>query len=402
MSKRLKNYPDPTIIMEKYGADALRLYMINSPVVRGEPLRFKESGVKEIVAKVLLPLWNSYKFFDAQVALLKKLADADFIWNPKLESSNSNVMDKWILASCQSLLKYVNEEMAGYRLYTVIPRLLRLLDDTTNYYIRFNRRRLKGEDGTKDTLHALNTLFEVLYTLCRGLAPFTPFLTDTLYLKLLSFIPKEFQAKDPRSVHFLPYPDVRQELFNPEVERQVQRMQNVIELARICRERRNIALRTPLKELVVIHHNPQYLQDVESLGSYIKEELNIRDLVLSSDEKKYNVQYSLTADWPVLGKRLKKDMPRVKKALNDVTSEQAYGYVQNKEITVDGVYLREGDLVVRRGLGDASAKNFELNTDNEVLIILDAEIYPGLAEEGVARAILNRVQQLRKKAGLVS
>jgi isoleucyl-tRNA synthetase len=113
MSKRLKNYPDPSIIMSKYGSDALRLYLINSPVVRAEPLRFKESGVKEVVAKVLLPLWNSYKFFEGQVALLKKIEQVDFVFNPASEATNTNVMDRWILASCQSLLQFVNAEMKG-------------------------------------------------------------------------------------------------------------------------------------------------------------------------------------------------------------------------------------------------------------------------------------------------
>jgi isoleucyl-tRNA synthetase len=113
MSKRLKNYPDPAIVMDKYGSDALRLYLINSPVVRAEPLRFKESGVKEVVAKVLLPLWNSYKFFEGQVALLKKIENVDYCFDPAAEATNTNVMDRWILASCQSLLKFVNQEMAG-------------------------------------------------------------------------------------------------------------------------------------------------------------------------------------------------------------------------------------------------------------------------------------------------
>ncbi len=113
MSKRLKNYPDPGIVMSKYGSDALRLYLINSPVVRAEPLRFKETGVKEVVQRVLLPLWNSYKFFEGQVTLLKKVADVDYVFDPNMEKTNTNVMDKWILASCQSLLQFVNEEMKG-------------------------------------------------------------------------------------------------------------------------------------------------------------------------------------------------------------------------------------------------------------------------------------------------
>lgn len=178
-------------------------------------------------------------------------------------------------------------------------------------------------------------------------------------------------------------------------------MQRVIELARVSRERRSLGLKTPLKTLVIIHHDPQYLDDVKSLENYITEELNVRDLVLSGEEANYNVQLSVTADWPVLGKKLRKDMARVKAALPSLTSEQVQEYLQNKEILVDGIRLEEGDLVVRRGLReDATSKNLEINSDNEVLTILDSEIHPELAQEGLAREIINRVQRLRKKAGL--
>lgn len=276
-----------------------------------------------------------------------------------------------------------------------------LIDNTTNWYIRFNRKRLKGELGLEDTKHALNTLFEVLFTLTRGLAPFTPFITDSIYQRLLPHIPKSLQGEDSRSVHFLPFPDVREELFDEAIERRVGRMQRVIELARVSRERRTVGLKTPLKTLIVIHPDPTYLEDVRSLEGYITEELNIRDLVLSSDEAKYNVQYSVGADWPVLGKKLKKEVQKVKKALPELTSEQVREFVVKKTINVAGIELEQGDLLVKRGLkDDESSKNLETNTDDDVLIILDAELYPELADEGLAREIINRVQRLRKKAGL--
>ena len=235
----------------------------------------------------------------------------------------------------------------------------------------------------------------------KGLAPFTPFITDNIYQRLLPHIPENLRGEDSRSVHFLPFPDVREELFDAAIERRVGRMQRVIELARVSRERRTVGLKTPLKTLVVIHADPVYLEDVKSLESYICEELNIRDLVLSSDEAKYNVQYSVTADWPVLGKKLKKDVQKVKKALPGLTSEQVHQFVLDKKMTVDGIVLEEGDLLVKRGLkDDASSKNLETNTDEDVLIILDAALYPELADEGLSREIINRVQRLRKKAGL--
>lgn len=402
MSKRLKNYPDPMVIMERYGSDALRLYLINSPVVRAEPLRFKESGVKEIVAKVLLPLWNSYRFFNDQVLLLKKVEDIDFIFDPTAGSTNENVMDKWILASCQSLLKFVNAEMAAYRLYTVVPRLLGLIDNTTNWYIRFNRRRLKGEFGIEDTKHALNSLFEILYTLVRALAPFIPFLTDNIYLQIAPYLPKSLQAEDTRSVHFLAFPEVREELFDEDVERRVGRMQRVIELGRVSRERKTIGLKQPLKTLIVVHPNKQYLDDVRSLETEICEELNIHELILSLDEGKYNVNYRVDADWPSLGKKLKKDAQKVKKALPSLSSEDVRRFVQEKRIIVEGIALLEEDLIVKRVLKeDESSKTLETNTDNDVLTILDAAIYPDLAKEGLAREVINRVQQLRKRAKLV-
>jgi isoleucyl-tRNA synthetase len=202
-------------------------------------------------------------------------------------------------------------------------------------------------------------------------------------------------------VHFLAFPDVREELFDAEIERRVGRMQRVIELARVSRERRTVGLKTPLKTLIVIHADPVYLEDVRSLEGYITEELNIRDLVLSSDEAKYNVQYNVSADWPVLGKKLKKDVQKVKKALPGLSSTQVHQFVLEKPMVVDGITLEQGDLVVKRGLKeDDSSKNLETNTDDDVLTILDAELYPELADEGLAREIINRVQRLRKKAGL--
>lgn len=178
MSKRLKNYPDPNVVMESYGADVLRLYLINSPVVRAEPLRFKEEGVKDLIARVFLPWYNSYRFFFNQCALLKQDYDLDFTYDPEAKIMSTNDMDLWVLASTQSLIAFVKTEMAAYRLYTVVPQLLALIDDLTNLYIRFNRKRLKGDYGKEDAIVAMTTLYEVLLTLSRMMAPFTPFLSE--------------------------------------------------------------------------------------------------------------------------------------------------------------------------------------------------------------------------------
>jgi len=311
-------------------------------------------------------------------------------------------MDRWILARCQSLIRLVREEMAAYRLYTIIPRLLDLVDELTNWYIRFNRKRLKGEDRTEDTVAALNTLFETLFTLCRTMSSYTPFLTENIYQSLRPFIPEDPAAGDTRSVHFLSFPEVKEEYFDVEIERQVQRMQAVIDLTRNIRERTSISLKTPLKELLIFHPDGQYLLDVKSLQRYIQSELNVRDVVFTSDETLSGVRYRAVADWSVLGRKLRKDLGRVKNALPNVSSDDVKAYTKSGKLSVDGIELVAGDLTVHRyiELPTAADSQYATHTDNDVVVRLDIKAHPELMNEWLAREVMNRIQKLRKKAGL--
>ena len=403
MSKRLKNYPDPINVIDAYGADALRLYMINSPVVRAETLRFSETGVKEVVSKVMLPLWNSYQFLQGQVALLKKSQGVDFNFNPNIDVlQHGSVMDQWIQVRCQSLLKFVDQEMAAYRLYTVVPALLEMIENLTNWYIRLNRRRLKGESGIQSCITGLNTLYEILFILVRALAPFTPFIADHLYLLLATHLPESLTKtyQDTRSVHFLPYPSFSPKLLDPVIERKVKRMQTVISLARTSRERKTISLKTPLKRLIILHSDPEYLSDLRSLDYYIRDEVNVQHVEISSDESRYEVQYTCSADWPTLGKKLRKDAQKVKKLLPELKTEQVKGFVKDGKICIGGIDLTSDDLIVKRDVLNSEGKNIVTNSDDDVLTILDLTLNSDLMQDGLAREIINRVQRLRKKAGL--
>lgn len=412
MSKSLKNYPNPNLILDLYGADPLRLFLINSPVVRGENLRFREAGVKEVVSRVMLPWLNSYRFFLGQVALLKKVSGIVFEYDPTAKLSE-NVMDRWVLARCQGLIKYVRTEMEAYRLYTVVPQMLDLVDELTNWYIRFNRRRLKGENGPEDAVVALNTLFETLFTLCRTLSSFTPFLTENIYQGLRTYFPKGNSdlgyGKDLRSIHFLRFPDVRAEYFDPVIIRQVKHMQTVINLGRTIRERKTISLKTPLKELVVFHTDPEYHEDVKKLQNYVEDELNVHQITYTSDEAACGVMYKAGADWAVLGRRLKKDLAKVKRGLETTTSDQLKSYLETSKMIIEGIEIGPGDLTVSRYVEKSShisedqpgAPAYENNTDEDVVILLDCKLRPELESEGFARELMNRIQRLRKKAGAV-
>lgn len=237
-----------------------------------------------------------------------------------------------------------------------------------------------------------------------------PFLTDHIYQHLARYLSPQVLSlyPDTRSVHFLSFPEVREDLLNAEIERRVARMQKVIELARTARERCRIGLKTPLQTLVVLG-DPSYLEDIGSLEVYVRDELNVRKLILTSDEEQYNVRLRAVVEWPRLGKKLKKDAQLVRKALPALTNEDLRRYLSDKYITIAGIRLDEDDLTVVRGLDEqdngelqsAYGPKWEPSSDNYVIVLLDSMLYPELMDEGLARELINRIQRLRKKAGLV-
>ena len=182
-------------------------------------------------------------------------------------------------------------------------------------------------------------------------------------------------------------------------------MQAVIELTRNVRERHNLSLKTPLQELLVFHADPQYLEDVKELQRYVQSELNVRDIVFTSDETAAGVKYRAVADWAVLGRKLRKDLGKVKNALPSVSSDDVRKYVETGKLTVAGIELVTGDLAVQRYIelpeqqGGGPAQ-YATNTDNEVVVRLDITVHPELQTEYLAREFINRVQKLRKRAGL--
>lgn len=160
-------------------------------------------------------------------------------------------------------------------------------------------------------------------------------------------------------------------------------------------------MQTPLRELIIYHSDEQYLSDVKSLQRYVEQELNVRDIVFTSDEVRAGVRYRAVADWPVLGRKLRKDLARVKKALPDITSDAVKEYMKSGKLMVDGIELVAGDLAVQRYAElDASQGHYGTHTDNDVVILLDIQVHPELKGEWLSRELINRVQKLRKKAGL--
>ena len=344
MSKRLKNYPDPNLVISKYGADALRMYLINSPVVRAESLKFKEEGVLGVVKEVFLPWYNAFRFFVQNVERWEggggSGASRKFAPTPDKVKATTNPTDIWILAATQDLIKFVHGEMKAYRLYTVMPALVKYVTQLTNWYVRLNRDRLKGlegEDSDSEAETGLQVLYDVLLDVTIIMGPFTPFITEFFYQHLRKLQPSYAEAANgggtsnppmpgkSDSVHFLRLPEYDESRLNEGAVKAMEALQGIVEQGRNAREKRNISLRTPVKTVNAILRNPSEVVVKAITGplkKYILSELNAWDFQVIPKEQEHDwVTLSLTPNFTVLGKKLGKKMKVVSKAVQNTKHE---------------------------------------------------------------------------------
>ena len=384
MSKRLRNYTPPDDLMEKYGADALRLYLINSGLVRGEEQRFADSGVRDMTRRALLPWYNAFSF-------LRTYAEIDQ-WAPdKGLHFGENVLDQWLMSRLQTLKANVGTEMEAYRLYNVVPQLFTFIEELTNWYIRLNRSRYWGENITADKISAYSTLYTVLVELSQVMAPFAPFLSEHLYRCLASLAGS---APSPESVHLCDYPKAEAQLVKPELERAVDRMQQVILLGRQKREEVKIGLRTPLNKLVIINRDESLLDEMRQLDDYLKDELNVREIDYSADEASY-IELIAKPNFPLLGKRLGKRMKEFQQAIAALSVEDIAQLQADGQLEVNGEIFNVDEIEV---LQQARAGTNTVS-NSKIAVDLDCELTPDLVRGGYAREMVNRIQRARKDLG---
>lgn len=411
MSKRKKNYPDSTEVMASYSADALRLYLITSPAVRAENLKFREEGVKDVLKDVIIPWYNAYRFFTQNVHVFEQETNSIFVPQDLLTFRPQNILDKWILSFTQSLIKFVKKEMAIYHLYTVVPKLVKFVENLTNWYVRVNRLRLKNSYGESESKAALSTLYHVLLAMVRLMAPFTPFITEILFQNLKNLLP-DLNAKENESVHFQAIPNVVEDHIDEAIERKVHTMQRVIELARVIRDRKTLPLKYPLAEIVVISRDKIVETDLKDLESYVLSELNVKKLVLTDDKEKYGIKIKAEADIRSLGARLKGESRKVIEAIKALDELSLQEYQNDPDnFTISGHKLVEGELKLvylfetsgdrNTQKSDSIPSRYEAHSDGNVVVLLDVLPDQSMLDEGLAREFVNRIQKLRKKGNLV-
>ena len=383
MSKSLRNYSPPDDLMETYGADALRLYLINSGLVKAEEQRFADSGVKDMVRRALLPWLNAYKFLNTYTQIDN--------WQPDDSRTDStNIMDQWILSRLESLKATIATEMESYRLYNVVPALFDFIEDLTNWYIRLNRSRFWAEGDVPDKFSAYQTLYNTLYELSLSMAPFAPFLSETIYQSL-----RDLSNSDlPGSVHLCPYPESNNHRIKPLLEQAVTRMQHIILLGRQKRNQEKVKTKYPVGKLTVVHRDLELLEEIARLEGYLRDELNARVVDYSTEESRYIHLYA-KPNSPVLGKRLGKDFKTFKTLIEGLGSSTIEQFQNSESIELEGQSFQQDDILVfREAMAGTNAVS-----DRFISIDMDCTLNDELVSEGLAREVVNRIQKSRKDSG---
>jgi isoleucyl-tRNA synthetase len=386
MSKRLKNYPDPTDLLDTYGADALRLYMIHSPVVRAENLRFSENGVKQVLRDLLIPWWNAFSFFVTY-------ANVDGWHEERLHRPDSpHELDRWIVSSLETLVRDVTAAMDDYDLQRSVRPFVRFVEELTNWYIRRSRRRFWKSQDDADKRHAYRTLRYVLVQLCKVAAPFTPFVSEAIYRAL--------RGRDmPESVHLCDFPEADTAARDEELERRMALVQRVVGLGRQLRTDHDLKVRQPLARLHVVSADPEIRRQVEGFADLVAEELNVKAIAYDADESAL-AHIQVKPDFRQLGPRFGARMKAVAAAVAVLPAATAArlagGQAATFEVEGKAVTLQASEVVVQR----TPREGLVVAAGESVLVAIETALTPELLREGLAREFVSKVQGLRKDAGL--
>jgi isoleucyl-tRNA synthetase len=383
MSKRLKNYPEPGIVIEKFGADAVRLFLISSPAVRADDLRFSERGVEVVLRQVLIPLWNAYTFLVTYARIYQ--------WKPaKSFEKPSALIDQWILSKLHKLIFDVEKGMDAYDLSLAVEPFVAFIDELTNWYIRRSRTRFWSDIDSQDRRQAFETLYTVLIELSKIAAPFIPFIAESIYQNL--------KGDGVESVHLSDFPSYDTSLRDFVLEKGMDYVQKVVSLGHALRKENKIKVRQPLSKVYLASSDEELLKFLNEHQNLVLEELNVKEAICLSDETSF-VTLVAKANFRVLGKKAGKLMKSAVEKINQLKREELAEFLdkQTLKIEVEGetIVLTQDDLVIDRIVKEGvSADHIDLIT-----IALDTTLNESLILEGIARELKNKINTMRKDQG---
>ncbi len=390
MSKRKKNYPDPQHIMESCGADALRLFMLGSQVVRGEDLKFSEEGVKDVIRSVMLPIWNSYSFF---VTYANVDGWTPPVGGPALPEKLQNPLDRWILSSLSQMIEEIRTEMDACQLQKAANRFEKFVEDLTNWYIRRSRRRFWKSQNDGDKQDAYATLYYVLVNFAKTAAPFIPFVTEEIYRNLRT-------ESMPESVHLCDYPEADSSRRDEYLEKQMESTMKAVSLGRFLRTQHSLKVRQPLKKAVIVVHDEEVRKMLSETNDIISEELNVKEIVFSENEDQL-VKRSAKANFKQLGPKLGPKMKEAAGAIATLTSQDIGELLKgsSRKLTLASgteIEITAADLDIRR----EEKEGMTVATEGGITLALDTVLSPELVKEGNAREFVSKLQNMRRDMDL--
>ena len=385
MSKSERNFSDPKDIINKFGADALRMFLMNSAVVRGEDLKYSDDGIKDVLKGFIIPFWNAYSFF-VTYANIDNFTPGNNSDNP------DNPLDRWIISESESLISEVTLQLDKNDLSKGIGSIIKFIDSLNNWYIRRSRRRFWRSENDVDKIQAYDTLYSVLMNIIHVAAPFIPFLTEEIYQNLRT-------ENMPESIHLCDYPSADNSKRDLELEKKMEITRQAVSMGRSLRSIHSLKIRQPLKSIYIVTRDSKERAALREMEDIIIEELNVKKVVYRENEEDL-VEYKAKANFKVLGRVLGKNMKaaaikiealsmtEIQSILDGATLQMSYG---------DGEFtLTEEGIAIQR----IEKENLKVLNEGSLTIGLDSEITEELLQEGTVRDIVRSVQNLRKEREL--
>ncbi|MEI6100822.1 MAG: DUF5915 domain-containing protein, partial [Eubacteriales bacterium] len=383
MSKHKGNVVDPWSVLDKQGADAVRWYFYSGSAP-WLPSRFYDEAVSDAQRKFMGTLWNTYAFYILY-------AEIDQFDPTKHTLQSDHIMDKWILSRLNSLVAAVTDHLDNYRIVEPARELNKFVDELSNWYVRRCRERFWGSGMEEDKKNAFMTLYTVLETLTRTVAPFVPFMAENIYQNLVRTVDKNA----PESVHMCEFPKADSSMIDKKMESDMDVVLNVAQMGRACRNTANIKNRQPLSKI--------YLSGVDKLPDefldVIRGELNVKEVELGAAAEEF-ISYNIKPQLKTIGPKYGKLLNKIREHLQNVdgiavVSTIRGGGVYTFEVDGSTVELAEQDLLIE----PTQKPGYMVETSEQYAVILDTTLTPELIEEGYVREIVSKVQTMRKEAG---
>jgi len=389
MSKRLGNAVDPFETIEKYGADATRWYMIAN-AAPWDNLKFDVEGIGEVQRKLFGTLYNTYGFF----ALYANVDGFVVDLNNTVNVSNRSELDRWILSKLNSLVKDVTEQYETFEPHKAARYIEEFVDEhLSNWYIRLSRRRFWKGDMSDDKKAAYETLFECLNTLSQLMSPIAPFFADWLYQNLNDV------SGDVNSVHLTNYPKVDLSIIDGSLEKRMEMAQKISSMILSIRKKENLRVRQPLQKIRIPILDNEFRQHVEAVKDIILAEVNVKELEFVTEEEAHIVK-NLKLNFKTLGAKCGKHMKTVQAFAKDNGETIIAGIEKTGQFKMNV----EGEEIVLEGedveIIPVDIPGWKVANSGQITVALDVTLSESLKEEGLARELVNRIQNLRKDSGL--